>query len=120
MTSTDFQFTMRVPCDARLLATVRDLTAHAARYAEITAPDAATIVEHVEVIAAGSVGADHGTHGALELCIVRTAGALEVRLTGPDAGAHPLPAHLSAPDALTVRWLQDGTRRACVIALHTP
>lgn len=119
MTSTHFQFTMTIPCDARLAETLRDLTMHAARYAELTGATATTVAEQVQAAAASTIGTAGGVQHALELHITRHADVLECRISCDMQGQAALPASTSPCPGLTIEWRSEGPQRSCVIVQRT-
>lgn len=110
---------MTIPCDARLTETVRDLTLHAAHYADLPGTAASTLAEQVQAVAASTIGAAGGSQQALELQIARDGDMLEIRISCQMQRQVVLPAHTSLSPDLTIEWSSDGPYRSCVISQRT-
>jgi len=113
MDATSFHFTMTMPGDARLIETVGELTAHAAKYAELADADARALVE--QVVAAATASSTAAGHGALALSFERTPVRLDVAIEwdgNAPSGAHDSPA--DAPTA--VHWSHRGDRQRCLVS----
>lgn len=116
MDATSFQFTMTMPGDDRLMETVRDLTAHAAKYAQLAETDATAVVDQVLAAAAASSRAAAGA-SPLNLRFERTPDRFDVaiewdgRAPAPDG---PGPHHDGA--STSVQWSHDGHRQRCLVS----
>jgi hypothetical protein len=113
MDATSFQFTMTMPGDDRLMETVRDLTAHAAKYAQLAEPVAQAIVD--QVLAAATVSSRTAGASAVELRFERTPDRFDVAIEWdgrPPAGNHP---HRDG-DSTSVEWSHDGHRQRCLVS----
>lgn len=117
MDATSFQFTMTMPGDDRLANTVRDLTAHAARYAELSDGDVKTLVD--DVLAATAVSSSTGGHnGLVEIRFERTADRLSVAIEWE--GHAPAESHpLRSSHSTAVEWSHQGRRQRCLISRRT-
>jgi hypothetical protein len=107
MTPTDFEFTLTMPGDARLVAAVRQLAAQAAGYAQLTADAAEGLAGHVE----------RATQAAIATNGVPT--TIHLRFSGEPAAAVPLPRSSSIGDVL-IEWSSEGARRTCRIRQPLP
>jgi hypothetical protein len=117
MDATSFQFMMTMPGDQRLVETVRDLTAHAAKYAQLSDRDSRTLVADVQAALIASASAAGGADGVIEIRFERTADRLEVVL---EWEGRP-PSAIDAPpssDTTDVHWSHDGRRQRCLVSLR--
>lgn len=118
MDATSFQFTMTMPGDARLMETVRDLTAHAAKYAELAEPDARALIE--QVLEAATVSSAAAGQGAVAFSYERTPARLDVAIEWDGhapVGASNGPASVRPLEGSTsVRWSHQGHRQRCLVS----
>lgn len=102
-----------MPGDDRLMETVRDLTAHAVKYAELAEPDARAIVE--QVLAAAMASSRAAGTSPVELRFERTPERFDVAIEW-DGRA---PAGAGTPrdgNATSVHWSHDGLRQRCLVS----
>lgn len=118
MDATSFEFTMRVPGDARLMTPVRELTAHAAAYARLTPAAAAALAAQVTAAAEAAFAASGSPDTAIDFRFRRDAGGLSVRIDLEPARAPRWP--ISPHAGLTVRTERHGARETCLITQHVP
>lgn len=112
MDATSFQFKMTMPGDERLVDAVRVLTAHAAKYAELSDDAARTFVDDVLTAATVSAHAAGGADGVVELRFDRTVDRLDVTIEWE--GRAPSAAQRSAAKA--GEWSHQGRRQRCLIS----
>ncbi len=113
MDATSFQFSMTMPGDARLIETVGELTAHAAKYAELAEPDARALVE--QVVAAAVASSTAAAPGVLALSFQRTPVRFDVAIEWD--GQAPSGTHDTPTDAPTsVHWSHRGDRQRCLVS----
>jgi hypothetical protein len=115
MDASSFRFTMTMPGDARLVGAVRDLTAHAAKYAKLTEAAAAELADQVAGAAAISIEAIRVKDAPIELQFARDGERLEVMIACDVDGSNTPPASSSA-HGVTVAWSRRGGRQTCLIA----
>jgi hypothetical protein len=118
MTPTDFEFTLTMPGDARLVAAVRQLAAQAAGYAQLTADAAEGLAGHVERATQAAI-ATNGVPTTIHLRFSGDARAIDVVISGEAAAAAPLPRSSSIGDVL-IEWSSEGARRTCRIRQPLP
>lgn len=120
MTPTEFDFTVRIPGDARLVGAIRQLTAHAAGYAQLTADAGEHLAAHVERATETAISASAGGTAALiEYRFRADADAIVVVFSLSVAPSTPRPAPTASND-VTVEWTADGTRHVCHIRQRLP
>jgi hypothetical protein len=119
MDASSFRFTMTMPGDARLVGAVRDLTAHAAKYAKLAEEAAAELAAQVAGAAAISIEAIRVKDAPIEFQFARDGERLEVMIACDVDGSNTAPASSSA-HGLTVAWSRRGGRQTCRIALRIP
>ena len=115
MTPTEFDFTVRMPGDARLVAAIRQLTTHAAGYAQLTAAAGEQLAEHVERATETAISASHAPSGLIDYRFTADADAIVV-ICSCDVPASTVPPAPFATDAVTVEWAKEGTRHVCRIS----
>jgi hypothetical protein len=117
MDATSFQFTMTIPGDERLVGAVRELTMHAAKYAQLSDRDTRTLVDDVMSAAAASASAAGGADNAVEFKFLRTADRLDVAIEWE--GRAPAAPHVPRTTGSTsTQWTHDGRRQRCLISLR--
>jgi hypothetical protein len=119
MTPTDFEFTVILPGDARLVAAVRQLAMQAAGYAQLPTAVAERLAGHVE----------QATHAAIAATRVQTA-QIDFRFTGDsravaveitcEAAPSVRPPQSTSSHGLTVDWNAAGERHTCHIRQLIP
>jgi hypothetical protein len=67
MTPTEFDFRLKIPGDARLVSVIRQLTAHAAGYAQLDTASGEELAGKVERAAADAIDATTMPNGLIEL-----------------------------------------------------
>jgi hypothetical protein len=118
MDATSFHFTMTMPGDDRLADTVRDLTAHAARYAQLSDGDVKALVADVLAAAATSSTAAGGGHGMVEIRFERTVDRLNVVIEW-EGHAPSEPQASRSSDSTSVQWSHHGRRQRCLVSHRT-
>lgn len=113
MDATSFQFMMTMPGDERLMDTVRDLTLHAAKYAQLPEPDVEALV--AQVLAAARVSSSAAAHGPVELHFERTPARLDVAIEWEGRAADP--AAVPRDSSTSVRWSHHDGRQRCLVSL---
>ena len=115
MTPTEFDFTVTMPGDARLVAAIRQLTAHAAGYAQLPAPAGERLAGHVEHATEAAIAAANVAHVRIKYRFTADPGSIVVVFScDATEAAAPPPASI-ASDGLTVDWTVEGSRRVCRI-----
>lgn len=113
MDATLFQFTMTMPGDHRLAEVVRDLTAHAAKYAQLAEPEARALV--AQVGAALAVSSSAAANCLVQVHYERTPQRLDVAIEWD--GAAPAAPDTGRSDASpVVHWSRHGTRQRCLVS----
>jgi hypothetical protein len=113
MDSTAFEFSLRLPGDARLVGAVRDLTAHAATYARLEPSAADGLADQVLAATEAAVRASGAQDAPLDFHFVREGGTLTISI-GVDA-AVPAAWPPSAREDMAVDSARQGTRDTCLI-----
>lgn len=114
MTPTEFDFTITIPADKRLVAAIRHLTTHAAGYAQLDAQAGERLAGHVERATASAIAASPAPAPNIEYRFTADPEALVVMFAceaGPAAAA-PGP---SRNGAISVEWTSEGSRQVCRI-----
>ncbi len=117
MDATSFQFTMTIPGDERLVGAVRDVTMHAAKYAQLSHRDIRTLVDDVLAATAVSASAAGGANGMVEFRFERTADRLDVAIEW-EGRAPSTPRGSRASGSTSTHWTHDGRRQRCLISYH--
>ena len=112
MTPTEFDFTVKMPGDSRLVAAIRQLTAHAAGYAQLSAEAGEHFASHVERATESAISASKVQISMIEYRFTADPDALVVTLTCDVASAPP-PSVVNGN--VTVDWSRVGTRHVCRI-----
>src|SRR5262245_28131306 len=116
MTPTDFEFTVTMPGDMRLVGAVKQLAAQAAGYAQLTGDAGARLASQVEHATESAIASSSIPHHPIQLRFAATRHAIDVVIT-TDAGASAVAPVSSASDGLTVDWSTEGARHTCRIRL---
>ena len=119
MTPTDFEFTMTMPGDARLVGAVRQLAAQAAGYAQLEAETSERLAEHVEGAIAAMVSATALPDAPMHLRFAGDGQTLDVVISSDEAGAGALPQSTTS-GGVTIEWTRDGSRQTCHIRQPIP
>jgi hypothetical protein len=113
MTPTEFDFTVQMPGDERLVSAIRQLTTHAAGYAQLSADTGEQLASQVERATETAMSTSHRPDATIEFRFSANPEALEVMFTCA-LTALPPPAAASGAGA-TVEWTSDGPRHVCRI-----
>jgi hypothetical protein len=119
MTPTSFEFTLTMPGDRRLVGAVRQLAAHAAGYAQLTAEAGAALAGHVERAAEAAVEASRTKPGPIELRFSGDDTAINVHIVCEAAHAPKAPPS-SRGEGVSVEWTMNGSRHVCHIRHRSP
>lgn len=119
MTPTEFEFTVQIPGDARLVGAIRQLTAHAAGYAQLTADAGEQLAAHVERATETAISASASDTAPIEYRFRADADAIVVVFSLHVTPSTPHPAPVASND-VTVEWTADGTRHVCRIRQRLP
>jgi hypothetical protein len=119
MTPTSFEFTVTMPGDARFVGAVRQLAAHAAGYAQLTAEAGAVLAGHVERAAEAAVEVCQTRHAPIELRFSGDDTAINVHIVC-DAGHGSTAPRSSRGEGVTVEWTTNGSRHRCHIRQRSP
>lgn len=114
MTPTEFDFTLTMPGDSRLLAAIRQLTAQAAGYAQLNAQAADQLAGHVEDATQVAIEATGSQTALVEYRFTADAEALVVVFSCEVPASSPRPPS-SANGAVTIEWTSNGSRQVCRI-----
>jgi hypothetical protein len=115
MTPTEFDFTVTMPGDRRLVRAIRQLTAHAAGYAQLPAPAGERLAGHVERATEVAIASAMITRALIEYRFTAVPGSIVVVFSCDAPGASAPPGSV-ASDGLTVDWSIDGSRHVCRIS----
>lgn len=113
MTPTEFDFKVKMPGDARLVGAIRQLTAHAAGYAQLTPAAGEQLATQVERATEACITASNPSPSLMEYRFTADAASLTVVFTCDAALGTPRPA--ATGDGITVEWGTEGTRHVCRI-----
>jgi hypothetical protein len=119
MTPTSFEFTLTMPGDVRLVGAVRQLTAHAAGYAQLSPEAGAALTDHVERAAEAAVEACLTRHAPIELRFSAEDGVINVHIAC-DAAQTSSPPRSTREKGVTVDWSKNGSRHLCHIQQRSP
>jgi hypothetical protein len=119
MTPTSFAFTLTMPGDVRLVGAIRQLTAHAAGYAQLSAEAGAALTGHVGRAAEAAVKACLNSHASIELRFSADAGVINVHIAC-DAAETSSPPRSTKDGDVTVDWSKNGSRHLCHIRQRSP
>lgn len=114
MTPTEFDFTVTMPGDTRLVAAIRQLTAHAAGYAQLSADDSEELADHVERATQTAIAAAKMPPAPIEYRFTADRETLVVVFSCVVAPSAPPPADVNSGD-VTVDWAAEGARHVCRI-----
>jgi hypothetical protein len=114
MTPTEFDFTVKIPGDSRLVGAIRQLAAHAAGYAQLTSDDSERLAGHVERATESAIAATTVQSALIEYRFTADADALLV-VFACDVSPSALPPSSTTNGRVTVEWVAEGTRHVCQI-----
>jgi hypothetical protein len=118
MTPMSFEFTLSMPSDARLIGAIRQLTAHAAGYAQLEKDAGEGLAGHVEQAAMTAIQSAPSTANVIEFRFSRDESAVTVVITADAAPGAPPPRSSSA-DRVSIDWNANGSRHICRIRQRT-
>jgi hypothetical protein len=118
MTPESFEFTLSMPSDARLIGAIRQLTAHAAGYAQLEKNAREDLAGHVEQAATTAIQSAPSTANVIEFRFSRDEAAVTVVITADAAPGAPPPRSSSA-DEVSIDWKANGSRHICRIRQRT-
>jgi hypothetical protein len=113
MTPTDFEFTMTMPGDARLVGAVRQLAAQAAGYAQLEADVSERLAAQVERAIESALAASP-TPAPIRVRFAGDGRTLDVVISSDAAGAGSLPRSTTS-NGMTIDWTRDGAGQTCHI-----
>jgi hypothetical protein len=113
MTPTEFDFTIKMPGDSRLVSAIRQLTAHAAGYARLAPEAGDAFAAHVERATEQAITASKAQTALIEYRFTADADAIVV-VFSCDVGPTSHPPSSSA-GAVSVEWATEGMRHVCRI-----
>jgi hypothetical protein len=114
MTPTEFDFTVTMPGDARLVGAIRQLAAHAAGYAQLPATEGEQLAGHVARATEIAMSAANAPRVLIEYRFTANPQALSVVFSCDVAPSTPRPAS-TTNGTVTVNWSTDGSRHVCHI-----
>jgi hypothetical protein len=114
MTPTEFDFTVKMPGDSRLVGAIRQLVAHAAEYAQLPAKAGDKLADHVERATEVAISASKVQSALIDFRFTANPDAILVVFTCDVAPTAERPAS-SANGSVTVDWTTDGSRHICRI-----
>jgi hypothetical protein len=114
MTPNEFDFTLQMPGDERLLGAIRQLTAHAAGYAQLSTEAGELLAVHVQRATEAAIAASKVQRGPIEFRFYRDGDALVVAFSC-DASPAAKPPRSVADAGVTVDWTVEGNRHTCRI-----
>ena len=119
MTPTDFEFTVILPGDARLVAAVRQLAIQAAGYAQLSAAVAERLAGYVEQATHEAIAATRVQTAQIDVRFSADASAVAVRISC-EAAPSARPPESITNDGLTVHWKTAGAQHICQIRQPIP
>ena len=114
MTPTEFDFTLTMPGDSRLVGAIRQLAAHAGGYAQLPAHAVEKLAEHVERATQVAISASTVQSALIQYRFTADPEAIVVVFACDVAPAAPRPAS-STNGAVSIDWTSDGSRHVCRI-----
>jgi hypothetical protein len=118
MTPMSFEFTFAMPSDARLVGAIRQLTAHAAGYAQLAKDAGEALARHVERATKTAIDAARTPADVIEFRFSRDETAVTVVISA-DAAPDAPPPRSSSDDGVSVDWKTNGSRHICQIRQRT-
>jgi hypothetical protein len=103
-----------MPGDDRLVAAIRQLTAHAAGYARLTSDASELLAAHVERATATAISASQAQPAQFEYRFTGDAETLLVVLTCDVPPTTPRPEPVES-HGVRIEWAREGTRHVCRI-----
>lgn len=119
MTPTDFEFTMTMPGDARLVGAVRQLAVQAAGYAQVEAEVSQQLAEQVEHATQAFVASTAAPTAPIHVRFAGDGQTLDVVISA-DAAAGPAPPASTSAGGVSIEWTRDGARQTCHIRQPIP
>jgi hypothetical protein len=119
MTPTDFEFTVVLPGDARLVAAVRQLAMQAAGYAQLSSAIAERLAGYVEQATHEAIAATRVHTAPIDLRFSGDGSAVAIQISCQAAPAARPPESITN-DRLTVDWKIAGDRQTCQIRQPIP
>ena len=114
MTPTEFEFTLTMPGDSRLVSAIRQLTAHAAGYAQLSTADSEQLAGQVAHATQTAIAASNAEATPIEYRFTADSEALVVVFSCQVAASAAKPAGTNT-GKITVDWTAEGTRHVCRI-----
>jgi hypothetical protein len=114
MTPNEFDFTVRMPGDERLVGAIKQLTAHAAGYARLTPAAGEALATQVERATESAIAAATARVPAIEYRFTADPEQLVVTFScdATHAAKHP---SSDVTNGVTIEWTTDGSRHVCRI-----
>ena len=114
MTPTEFDFTVKIPGDSRLVGAIRQLAAHAAGYAQLAPEAGEQLATHVERATETAIAGSKVQTALIEYHFRADAEAVVVMFSCDMTPGVNRPA-ASTNGGVTVEWITEGTRQVCRI-----
>jgi hypothetical protein len=114
MTPTEFDFTVTMPGDPRLVDAIRQLTIHAAGYAQLNTQAAEQLAGHVEHESQVVIAAHSAQTALIAYRFTANPEALVVAFSCDVSPSFPRPPS-SKNGAVTIDWTSSGSRHECRI-----
>jgi hypothetical protein len=115
MTPTSFEFTLRLPGDARLVDAVRGLTAHAAGYALLGDAAREGLAGQVAAATETAIAAARGPDAPIDVRFTGDDHAITVVISCEAQPSAPPPTSSTTTPEVTVDWETEGSRHVCHI-----
>ena len=119
MTPTDFEFTVTLPADVRLIGAVKLLASQAAEYVKLTPEANQRLASHVERAAEAAIASSAVPHHPIQVRFSADQHAIDVLIATEASSSVALPAS-SSTDGISVDWTSEGSRRTCRIRRPLP
>jgi hypothetical protein len=114
MTPTEFDFTVTMPGDSRLVGAIRQLTAHAAGYAQLATDAGEAFADHVQDATEAAIAASNVQGALIRYRFTADPEAIVVVFSCevPSSASRPGSA---ARNGVTIDWTSEGSRYVCRI-----
>ena len=112
MNATSFELNVSVTADTRFAATLREVAAHAARYAGGDDAGADRFGEAVEAVAMACLGEAVKSGGPVQVVVRRGDGPVEVLI----ACERRFDAAIASDPRITIEWTREGGHSMCRVA----